>query len=246
VVCGIGVGDRPLPEIGMQLAKVDTLNRAVALMRRLWDGETLNGRIDDRTYEDARLRGRLEPIPVYYAASGPRTLEAAGEHADGVILLAGLFEEGLAFAREHLERGRERSTRPSFSTTAFLYGAICDDEQRALDAARTIAAWFPMTAPAYARMAGMSDELIEAVVAAYGGGEFQEASAAASLISDDLVRKIAFAGTPDGAREKLDWVRASGVDAMSVFPLGRDRRETIAGFAQMAFGAEAAGVRGAV
>jgi 5,10-methylenetetrahydromethanopterin reductase len=237
VVCGIGVGDRPLPEIGLQVAKVDTLNEAVALLRRLWDGETLDGRIGKLAYEGAHLRGRLEPIPVYYAASGPRTLAAAGEHADGVILLAGLFDEGLAFALEHLGRGRARSLRASFSTTAFLYGSISDDEQRALDAARTIAAWFPMTSPEYARMAGMSDELIDAVVAAYGGGEFQEAAAAASLIPDELVRKIAFAGTPEGARSKLEWVLGSGVDAVSVFPLGRDRRETIAGFAQVALAA---------
>jgi 5,10-methylenetetrahydromethanopterin reductase len=239
VVCGIGVGDRPLSELGLKVAKVDTLNETVGLLRRLWDGETLDGPVGRSTYANARLRGRPAQIPVYYAASGPRTLEAAGEHADGAIVLAGLFPEGLAFAREHLGRGRARSTRPSFTTTCFLYGSVCSDEARAIDEARTIAAWFPQTAPAHARLAGMSEELIARVVAAYSGGEFQEAAAAAGLISDELVRKIAFAGTPTTLRPKLDWLRGTGTEAVSVFPLGKDRRETIAGFAELALGAGA-------
>jgi 5,10-methylenetetrahydromethanopterin reductase len=171
---------------------------------------------------------------VHVAASGPRTLAAAGEHADGAIVLAGLFPEGLDFALEHLQRGRARSARPAFTTTCFLYGSIRDDEATAVDEARTIAAWFPQVAPAYARLAGMSEELIESVRAAYGGGEFQRAGAAASLIDDDLVRLLAFAGTPQTAAAKLDWLRSTGVDAVSIFPLGGDRFATIEAFARIA------------
>src|SRR4051812_43607603 len=107
-VCGIGVGDSPLPEIGLKLAKVDTLTQTVELMRRLWAGETLSGRFLRWDFDRAKLSRPPEGeiaggIPVYWSASGPRTLEAAGEHADGVILLAGLFPEGVAFAREAIE-----------------------------------------------------------------------------------------------------------------------------------------------
>jgi 5,10-methylenetetrahydromethanopterin reductase len=116
----------------------------------------------------------------------------------------------------------------------FLYGAIDEDEAAALEAARPIAAWFPQTAPAYARLAGMSEELIEAVVRAYRGGEFQEAGAAAALIPDDVVRRMAFAGTPAQAERKLAWLREGGLDAVSIFPLGPRRRATIEAFAQVA------------
>ena len=80
----------------------------------------------------------------------------------------------------------------------------------------------------------MDDALIERVNAAYAGGEFQDARKAASLISDELVRKIAFCGTRRHAEEKLDWLRERGVSAVSVFPLGDDRRATIARFAELA------------
>jgi 5,10-methylenetetrahydromethanopterin reductase len=233
-VCGIGVGDSPLPEIGSGVARVGTLVETVATMRRLWAGQSLSGRIGRYEYDNAKLRAPVGEVPVYIAASGPRTLAAAGEHGDGAIVLAGMFPEALAFALDSLERGRALSSRPGFTTTCFLYGAIRDDEATALDEARTIAAWFPQVSPDHARLAGMSDELIEAVVAAYGGGEFQKAGAAASLIDDDYVRKLAFAGTPAMAATKLDWLRGEGIDAVSIFPLGADRFATIESFAALA------------
>ena len=235
VVCGIGVGDRPLGELGLPMAKLQTLRETVDAVRALWNGEMLDTEIGRWGFSGARLLSAVEaPPPVYISASAPRALELTGEIADGLILLTGLFPEGLAFAREQLMRGRARSSRTAFEETLFLYGAIDPDEQRALDSARSIAAWFPKTAPDYARLAGMSDELIDAINGAYAGGEFQHAKGAASLISDDLVRKIAFCGTPAQAQVKLDWLRDEDVRSVSIFPLGADRQGTIARFAEVA------------
>jgi 5,10-methylenetetrahydromethanopterin reductase len=233
-ICGIGVGDSPLPEIGSKVARVDTLVDEITTMRRLWAGETLNGRVGRHDYENAKLTVPVGEVPVHFAASGPKTLEAAGRHADGAIVLSGLFPDGLAFALEHLERGRAESSRADFTTTFFLYGSIRDDEATALDEARTIAAWFPQVSPQHARLAGMSEELIASVTAAYGGGEFQKAGGAASLIDDDFVRKLAFAGTPETTAAKLEWLRGEEIDAVSIFPLGADRFATVEAFAAMA------------
>jgi len=234
VVCGIGVGDRPLGDLGLPMAKIDTLDRTIDVMRRLWRGETVADEdVGPWRFVSAHLRSAVEEPPVYISASMPRALKLTGRTADGLILLVGLFPEGLAFAREHVERGLADASRPSFDETLFLYGSIADDERAALESARTIAAWFPKTAPHYARLAGMSDELIDTVNAAYAGGEFQHAAEAAKLIPDELVRKIAFCGTPQQASEKLEWLRASGVDSVSIFPLGADRPGTIERFAKL-------------
>ncbi len=234
VVCGIGVGDRPLYELGLPMARIAALRETIDVMRRLWRGETVDAEVATWQLVAAHLRSPVPEPPVYVSASQPRALELTGEVADGLILLAGLFPEGLAFAREHVARGRARSTRPAFDETLFLYGAISEDEAAALDAARTIAAWFPKTAPEYARLAGMGEELIDAVNSAYSGGEFQHAKEAARLIPDEVVRRIAYCGTPAQARAKLDWLREAGVDAVSIFPLGDDRRGTIERFAALA------------
>lgn len=233
VVCGTGVGDRPLRALGLPMAKLDTLRASVEAMRRLWAGDSVDGEVARWKLRGAHLRSPVPEPPVYISASRPRALELTGEIADGLILLAGLFPEGLAFAREHVARGRARSRRASFEETLFLYGAIADDEEAAVDAARTIAAWFPKTAPDYARLAGMSEALIEAVTSRYAGGEFQDAREAARLIPDELVRKIAFCGTPRTVQAKLDWLRESGASALSIFPLGSERRATIAAFAEI-------------
>jgi 5,10-methylenetetrahydromethanopterin reductase len=234
VACGIGVGDRPLSELGLPMARLATLRETVAAIRALWAGETLDRDVGRWRFADGRLLSPIEAPPVLVSASQPRTLELSGEIADGVILLIGLFPEGVTFAREHLAAGRARSERLEFQETFFLYGAIDEDEAAALESARSIAAWFPKTAPVYARLAGMTDELIGSVNTAYTGGEFQKARHAASLISDDLVRKIAFCGTTAQAREKLDWIESEGPQAISVFPIGADRRGTIERFAQIA------------
>lgn len=235
IVCGIGVGDRPLHALGLPFAKLATLAGAIEAMRRLWRGETVTARAGPHRLESAHLPSAIGEIPVYVSASGPRALELAGRLGDGAIVLVGIFPEALDFARQRIEVGRAESERPSFETVLFLYGAVMEDEDAALEAGRSIAAWFPKTAPAYARLAGMSDALIERVVTAYGGGEFQEAAEAAKLIPDELVRKLAFVGTPDQAASKLDRLRSESVDAVSIFPLGPGRRETIAAFAEVAF-----------
>jgi 5,10-methylenetetrahydromethanopterin reductase len=234
-VCGIGVGDRPLHELGLPFAKLATLAETIDALRALWRGETLTGRAGPHRFQSAQLPAPVPELPVYVAASRPRALELAGEHGDGAIVLAGLFPEALAYTRERIAAGRSRSRRGAFEVVAFLYGAIDDDEEAALAAGRSIAAWFPQTAPAHARLAGMSDELIDGVAAAYAGGEFQEAAVAARLIPDELVRKLAFVGTPETAAQKLDSLRGEGLDAVSIFPLGESRRETIAAFADLAF-----------
>jgi 5,10-methylenetetrahydromethanopterin reductase len=234
VVCGIGVGDRPLYELGLPMARIAALRETIDAMRRLWRGETVVAEVATWQLVAAHLCSPVPEPPVYVSASQPRALELTGEVADGLILLAGLFPEGLAFAREHVARGRARSTRLAFDETLFLYGAISEDEAGALDAGRAIAAWFPKTAPEYARLAGMGEELIDAVNSAYSGGEFQHAKEAARLIPDEVVRRIAYCGTPAQARAKLDWLHEAGVDAVSIFPLGDDRRGTIERFAALA------------
>jgi 5,10-methylenetetrahydromethanopterin reductase len=234
VICGIGVGDRPLQELGLPMAKLETLRLTVEGLRSLWRGETVDATTGRHRFSRAHLLSPVDEIPVYVAASGPRALEEAGVWADGAIVLAGVFEEGLAFAQERLAAGRARSQRASFETILMLYGAIDDDDQAALDAARSIAAWFPQTAPAYAQLAGMSAELMDSIVNVYRGGEFQQAAEAASVVPDELVRKLAFAGTPAAAAEKLRWLNTTGIDAVSLFPLGGNRRATIEAFSEIA------------
>jgi 5,10-methylenetetrahydromethanopterin reductase len=231
-VLGIGAGDRPLLALGARPSSLATLRAAIGSIRDLWNGERVT--VDDEGFRlvDAHLRfDARADIPIYVSASGPKTLELAGAIADGVILLVGLFPESLAWALDHVDRGAAAAGRPRPHVAVFAYGAIDEDEDRALASARSIAAWFPQTAPGICRLAGLEEALVQEVRARYEGGEFQEAAGAAELLPDDFVRKVALAGGADRARERIRAVVDAGADSIHVFPLGEGRRETIRAFA---------------
>jgi 5,10-methylenetetrahydromethanopterin reductase len=231
-ILGIGVGDRPLAALGFQPASLRHLEDALGAIRRLWAGETLDDDVGEIRFNKAHLRiPSRGDLPIYISASGPRTLELAGRVGDGVILLAGLFEAGVDYAMAHIQRGANAAKRARPPVAAFLYGSVRDDRALAVAEARSIAAWFPQTAPVYCELAGMSADIVAQVRRAYTGGEFQEASKAAELISDDLVTRLALAGNEADAAAKVHMLRERGVDCVNVFPLGQDRLGTIQRFA---------------
>jgi 5,10-methylenetetrahydromethanopterin reductase len=238
-VHGIGAGDRPLLSLGLKPAKLAHLEDAVLAARRLWAGESVTWQARGFALDDAHLRFSSRPdIPIYISASGPKTLELAGRIADGVVLLAGLHPEGLQYALSHIDRGAEmagRSERPKI--TVFAYGAIDENEDVAIASGRTIAAWFPQTAPVYCELAGLSADLISQVQKLYSGGEFQEAGKAAALLPLDFVKRMALSGNAAEARGHWKTLQELGVDCMSVFPLGGDvttRMATVGAFAEIA------------
>ncbi len=229
---GIGVGDRPLQALATPPARVDSLEQSIDVIRRLIAGETVSGRAGARELADAELRHTTaHDVPVFISASGPRTLELAGRVADGVILLCGLDPVAIAWALEHVDRGAAAAGRPRPHVALFAYGAVDDDAAAALAAARSIAAWFPQTAPVYCDLLGLDPGIVERVRASYSGGEFQEAGAAAAEIPDDFVAKVALCEGPRQVAERLTVLEAAGVSSVNVFPLGDRRDTTIEGFA---------------
>jgi 5,10-methylenetetrahydromethanopterin reductase len=217
---GIGAGDRPLLALGYKPAKLAVLEDAIIATRRLWSGEEVSWDANGFSLDHAHVRhGTPAEIPLYVSASGPKTLEMAGRIADGIILLAGLHPEGLQYAISHIERGAEKAGRDARPTiTVFGYGAIADDEEYALEAGRSIAAWFPQTAPEYCRLAGLPEDIAQKVKSAYGGGEFQEAKSASRLLPDEFVRRMSLCGDKSVVREHLKTMSELGIDCFAAFP----------------------------
>ena len=234
-ILGIGAGDRPLRSLGLRPARLQEMRESIDAIRRLLAGEHVTFTGAGFRMDDAHLRfGSSYRIPVFISASGPKTLELAGEIADGVIFLGGLFRDGVEYGLEHIERGAQRAARPRPHVSVFGYGAIDDDDPAgALQAARSIAAWFPQTAPIYCELAGLDPAISADVKARYAGGEFQEALAAASIMPEEFVEKMAFAGDSNQALAHLRTLADLGVDSVTVFPLGSKRRETVEAFARV-------------
>jgi 5,10-methylenetetrahydromethanopterin reductase len=257
MILGIGAGDRPVLALGLTPSRLATLEAAISAIRQLWRGETVDLRTAGSRTAGSRTAGSRTAgsstggsgpgefslagahlrfparagIPVFVSASGPKTLDLAGRIADGVILLVGLFPEALDWAISRVARAADTAGRPRPHVAVFAYGAIAEDEAAALADARSIAAWFPQTAPHICALAGLPGEVTAAARAGYAGGEFQEAAAAAQGLPDDFVRKVALAGNQRRAAGQIRAALDAGADSVHVFPLGRDRMATVRAFA---------------
>jgi alkanesulfonate monooxygenase SsuD/methylene tetrahydromethanopterin reductase-like flavin-dependent oxidoreductase (luciferase family) len=115
VIMGIGTGNTARRTLGMPAAKLSELREHVDICRGLLAGQTVpyeeNGR--------RRMIRFLNPtggwinlqkkVSIYVAASGPKTLELAGEIGDGVILFGAVGESLLEYTLSHVRRGAERA-----------------------------------------------------------------------------------------------------------------------------------------
>ena len=103
---GIGSGDSAILNLGEKPFNLAGMRSAVETMKAL-----LRGQHVEWQGREIHTQWVPRPLPVYIAAEGPKTLELAGEVADGVICGLGLEPEIVARCLEHLRRGAERAGR---------------------------------------------------------------------------------------------------------------------------------------
>jgi len=230
-ILGIGAGDRPLEALGVKPARLAELTAAVEAIRQLLADDYVTSKGSNFSLVNAQLRFNARAdLPIYLSASGPKTLELAGAIADGVILLCGLEPTVVEWALDRVNVGAEKAQRPRPHVAIFVYGVIDENEDRAIASARSIAAWFPQTAPHLCDLVGLEPEIAEAVRNSYSGGEFHEATEAAALLPTKFVQKMAVAGNRDRITTQLSALIKTGVDSIHIFPLGDDRMATVSAF----------------
>ncbi len=114
VVMGIGTGNTTRRTLGMPAAKLADLRTHIEVCRGLWRGETIPYEEGERRRmirflnPDSGFINLKDNIPVYIAGSGPKSLELAGEIADGVILFGTVGDSLLKYTLSHVRRGAER------------------------------------------------------------------------------------------------------------------------------------------
>jgi 5,10-methylenetetrahydromethanopterin reductase len=121
------------------------------------------------------------PVPVYIGAMGPKMLEMAGQHADGVLPL--LYPpERYAIARRHVLAGAAHSTR-DFDFPACFWVSLSDDPVTARKAlAEKLAYYGPSISPSVLATVGLQpQDFAPAARLAHGG------HAAAELIDDRML-----------------------------------------------------------
>lgn len=115
VVMGIGTGNTSRRMLGMPAATLAELRTHVEVCRGLLSGATVPYQEGPRRRmirflnPDTGVINLRDPVPIYVAASGPRTLELAGEIGDGVILFGTVGDSLLEYTFDHIRRGAQRA-----------------------------------------------------------------------------------------------------------------------------------------
>jgi len=222
----LGAGDRPVTELGHRAAPVATVREAIAVARAL----TAGGEVT-REGPIRLARGRLTmtlpaPLPIYVAASGARMLELGGEVADGVLFFSGVHPPCVEWALARVGDGARRAGRDpaSLDVACTVAGSLCEDAQLARRDCVPMVAWFPQTAPIYAGLAGVPDDVTARIRAAYAGGHFDGAHGAFAHVTGEMVDRFTVAGGAELWRRRFKELVALGIRHLNVFVLSRDVR----------------------
>jgi len=103
---GIGTGDSSVDNIGVRPSTHAQLIAYVRTIRELLSSG--HSRYNGASCKQTWFHGR---IPIYIAASGPKTLQLAGEIADGVVINTGLLPDIIKDSIEQVKIGCARAGR---------------------------------------------------------------------------------------------------------------------------------------
>jgi 5,10-methylenetetrahydromethanopterin reductase len=208
VILGIGVGESSVETLSLRPARIARLEQAALVLRGLMAGEEVE-------WDGARIRMTwpARPIPIVFASSGPRSLEAAGRVADGVLFQVGATAAMVSYALERIARGAAGRTVTRYMRLACSVGP--DRE-----AARSAAAGYVAAAAGTVFRSAPADLLDPALLADIRALKerydyYQHTSqraAHAELVTDRILDAIAIAGTAEEAVPRFQELVARGVD----------------------------------
>ncbi len=244
IIMGIGTGNTARRTLGMPAARLAQLQEHVEVCRGLLRGETVPYQEGERRrmirFLDSTWINLQDPIPIYVAASGPRTLELAGEIGDGVILFGTVGDSLLEYALSHVRRGAERAGKTLedlyiLVLTAFHVvkgGEGLEEMQKAVGSyvasecnIFALSVRDPQELPADIRDEIMAfrdayrtpQAPIETRHLDLYSGYVQEFKPEhAPLVTEKMVRETTLTGTPEELLERVGKMRAAGVKQIAV------------------------------
>jgi len=219
----IGRGFSSVQTVGIPPATVSQMRRCVLTLKSLLSGQSVE--LGSAT---SRMRHGDEEIPrIIIAAHGPRTIEVAGEVADGVLLQVGLHPGAVAMARQHLEIGAKRAGRDPNELEIILCATtiIMDDQQEAREVARPLCVQrlVEKTHGPYLQAAGIDatdleipvKELSELYPDIPHAEDWERAKQLCAFLPQDILAEmcdaIGLIGTPEYCAQRIRQAEADGI-----------------------------------
>lgn len=228
-ILGIGSGDSAIRNLGEKAAKLAELRAYVETLQALFRGETVNWR-----GKPIHVSWISRPVPIYISAEGPKTLELAGEIADGICMHTGTSPEIVADSLAHVRWGAEKAGRDpdSIDVWAMLKTAVADTREEAIAEIRMGLAGSAHHAFRFGLEGKyVPDELQEPVlelVRRYDTRVHEVWDGQNRALSDELgiteflADRFALVGTPDQCVDRLRALQAAGLHQVILPALGPD------------------------
>ena len=216
---GLGVGYSAVRAAGLRPATVAQLTEYVGDLRRTFEA-------------------RQVPVPIYVAASGPKTLLAAGRLGDGAMVTVGTHPALIRRAVAQVRLGAEQAGRdPGALDVVFLAGvAISDDWEEAKREASPVAARRAKDAEFHPEFF-LPPELAhlrrdaERVARAYDVQRHVDPEAPHNrLVTDQLAQALTLVGTAERCARQIAAMREAGAARIALFPAGSERRRALERF----------------
>ncbi|MFI0902501.1 TIGR03842 family LLM class F420-dependent oxidoreductase [Streptomyces sioyaensis] len=231
-VCGIGRGDSAMRVAGRPPNTLARLGEAIGVIRDLAEGRPAD--VGGHRVQIPWIRnGKL---PVWMGAYGPKALAMAGELADGFILqLADPFlTEWMvkAVRQAAADAGRD----PAEVTICVAAPAYVGED---LDHARAQCRWFggmvgnhvADLVERYGERSGLVPEELTEYIKAREGYDYAQHGRAGSphadFVPDAVIDRFCLLGPVAAHRERLEQLRALGVDQFAVYAMHDAKESTI-------------------
>jgi 5,10-methylenetetrahydromethanopterin reductase len=210
---------------------IEVVKESIDIIRGFFSGEQFQ--YDGSRFKIASPGSRLdlEPrgkVPVYVGATGPEMLRLAGQYADGILFNYPCTPGFIRYATPIIEEGLARAGRKldDFNVAAYLLVSVDENEADAVNAAkRFIVQKLPTRHSNMLRHAGVTQAEMSAV---RNSVQRLGLVKAAAVVDDDVVRKVAIAGTPDQVTQSLRAFLGTGLKLPIAWEIvGPDRRRSL-------------------
>ena len=242
VMCGIGAWWEPIAgRVGVERRRplramrehVEALRALFTMEEVTYEGEFV--RLDrvrlDVAYGDASPRD----IPIYIGATGEKMMELTGEICDGAVLNYVVSTDYIRGAVATLERGAAKSGRSieQVDRPELLVCALSDDDpDDAMLTGKSLVAYYLGTEPHIMEASGADPDLVRRVQEVVGWPATEaDYRRAATLIPDDLVRRLMAVGTAEQCRQKVAEYIDAGVTCPILYPIMDDIGAVVDAFA---------------
>ena len=253
IVMGIGTGNTARRTLGMPAAKLAELSEHVEVCRGLFNGETVPYQEGERHRmieffdTDTGVINIKDRIPIYVAASGPKTLELAGEIGDGVILFGAVGDSLLEYTLGRVRIGAERAGR-RFEDLDICVLTTCHVTQPGeslADMQAVVGPYVVSEANIFALSVKDPNDLPEDVrdeimafkeayrtpdapietrhLDLYKGYVKDWKPVHADLVTEKMIKQASLTGTPDELQERVRKMKALGVTQIAVHEGAPDR-----------------------